>query len=236
MALSHSPNIVTNGLVLYLDAANPRSYPRSGTTWFDISSKNNNSSLTNGPTYDSLNGGSILLDGANDYITAPSVNTLGELSNQAYEIWVKSSGLGVGKTLGGLICPDYGMISYISNNGNIYYSAYSTDGGYPGTYLVSALTTGINLFDNKWHHIVCTRNSSTYNIYLDGTSVKTGNGGGTWSGTTIWSSMSTQIGNNPNDAYYNLNGNIAIAKIYRKFLTQSEVVQNFNATRGRFGV
>ena len=69
MSLSRGPKIVTNGLVLYLDAANKKSYPGSGTTWTDLSGNNNTGTLTNGPTFDSNNGGSIVFDGTNDYVS-----------------------------------------------------------------------------------------------------------------------------------------------------------------------
>ena len=72
MAIKHSPRIVTDGLVLYLDAANTKSYPGSGTTWTDISGKSNNGTLTNGPTFDSGNKGTIVFDGSNDYVSETS--------------------------------------------------------------------------------------------------------------------------------------------------------------------
>ena len=68
MTTSYSPLIVTDGLVMYLDAANPKSYPGTGTTWTDISRNNNNGTLTNGPTFSSANLGSIVFDGSNDAI------------------------------------------------------------------------------------------------------------------------------------------------------------------------
>ena len=66
MALSHSPKIVTDGLVLCLDAGDRKSYSGSGTTWTDRSGEGNNGTLVNGPTFDSGNGGSIYFDGGND--------------------------------------------------------------------------------------------------------------------------------------------------------------------------
>ncbi len=69
MAHFHSPRIITDGLVLALDAANQKSYPGSGTTWSDLSGNGNNGTLTNGPTFDSGNNGSIIFDGVDDYIT-----------------------------------------------------------------------------------------------------------------------------------------------------------------------
>lgn len=235
MAEIHGPKIVRENLVLALDAADKTSYPGSGTTWYDISGRGNNSTLTNGPTFSSANNGVIVLDGSNDAILAPSCNTLGTLPEQAFEIWVKSSGLGAGETIGGLICPDYGQVSYINGSGNVVYSIYNTDVS-PYSYLINATTSGVNVFDNNWHHIICTRGSAQYNVYIDGISRASGNGGGTWSGATIWSAMNTQIGNNPNDVYYNLYGNIALAKIYKKYLSAQEVKQNYNATKTRFGL
>jgi hypothetical protein len=176
----------------------------------------------------------MVLDGSNDYISAPSVNSLGGLPNHAFEIWVKSPGLGSGKYVGGLICPDYGMISHINGDGNITYYLYNSS---TSSYVSSIGTSGVNIFDNKWHHIVCTRgNDLPAHIYVDGVLKVSSGNTGTWSGTTVWSGMATQIGNNPNDGYYHLLGNIAIAKIYKKYLTAAEVLQNFNATKTRFGL
>ncbi len=68
MSVISGPNIVTNGLVLHLDAANTKSYSGSGTTWTDLSGNGNNGTLTNGPTFDSANYGSVVHDGVDDYI------------------------------------------------------------------------------------------------------------------------------------------------------------------------
>jgi hypothetical protein len=69
MALQHSPRIVTDGLVLCLDAANPKSYPGSGITWGDVSGQNHTGTLTFGPSYSVSNGGTISFDGSNDYVS-----------------------------------------------------------------------------------------------------------------------------------------------------------------------
>jgi hypothetical protein len=176
----------------------------------------------------------IYFDGTNDVIYIPSVNTLGGMANHTWEMMVKSPGLGSGKTIGGLLCPDYGMISYIDGSGNIVYYLYNSD---TSSYIFILSTSGVNYFDNKWHHIVCSRqNYGTGRIYVDGQlKVESGNTGG-WSGTTIWSNMSTSIGNNPNDAYYNLNGSIAITKIYNRALTIDEVKNNYSQYKSRFNL
>ena len=83
--------IVQDGLVLNLDASNTLSYPGSGTTWFDLTSNNNDGTLVNGPTFDSANGGSIVFDGINDYVsftTPPSTNSGTEKSS--INVWIKT--------------------------------------------------------------------------------------------------------------------------------------------------
>jgi len=72
MAFNYSPKVATDGLVLYLDAANPKSYVSGSTTWGDLSRGGNNGTLVNGPTFDGGNGGSIVFDGVNDYGTVPT--------------------------------------------------------------------------------------------------------------------------------------------------------------------
>ena len=75
MSTLQSGHIITDGLVIALDAANTKSYPGSGTTWSDLSGNSNNGTLTNGPTFNSRNGGSIVFDGVDDYVTlgTPSI-------------------------------------------------------------------------------------------------------------------------------------------------------------------
>jgi hypothetical protein len=235
MGFSRGPDIVRDGLILALDAASIRSYSGSGTTWRNLVKPSLSASLINGVSFSTANKGTMVMDGTNDTIYAPSVNTFGAIPSHAFEIWVKSPGLGSGKNIGGLICPDYGIISFIAANGNIVYYLYNTDAE-PFGFVMYLGTSGVNAFDNNWHHIVCTRSPTTAHIYVDGVSRASTGGGGAWSGATVWSGMATQIGNNPNDQYHNLLGNVAIAKIYNIYLTPEQVLQNYNATKSRFGL
>jgi len=91
MSLSRGPKIISNGLVLYLDAANNKSYPRTGTTWYDLSGNNNNGTLTNGPTFNSANGGSIVYDGADDSVNLSLVSS--NVNNVTTEVWFKANTL-----------------------------------------------------------------------------------------------------------------------------------------------
>ena len=89
MSFSYSPKIVTNGLILYLDAANANSFVSGSTIWNDLSRGGYNGVLTNGPTFNSGNGGSIVFDGINDYISIAGGGGLSGASNGTIDIWVK---------------------------------------------------------------------------------------------------------------------------------------------------
>jgi hypothetical protein len=223
-----------NGLVLCLDAGNTKSYPGSGTTWTDLSGRGNTGTLTNGPTYSSANGGSIVLSGAsNQIVTVGTANQYfyGGNLNITFEAWVKSSGLAVGKTVNGIFSFSYGNILYMDGSGNITFGIYN-DAANSWGYL--STTSGLNLLDGQWHQVVGTMSATTGSIYTDG--VLRTSGAGTHTGTNVWVGMQAQIGNNQNDAYYHFNGNIAVARFYRKTLSAEEVKQNFNALRGRFSI
>ncbi len=92
MAFNYSPKpVIDSSLVLYLDAANPRSYVSGSSVWTDVSRGGNNGALTNGPTYSSANGGSILFDGTNDYVSIPDINVTNQISIEA---WVYANSVG----------------------------------------------------------------------------------------------------------------------------------------------
>jgi hypothetical protein len=93
MSIGYGPRVVTDGLVLALDAADTNSYPGSGTTWNDLSGNGNTGTLTNGPTYSSDNGGSIVFDGTNDYV--PLVNNLGDPQQFTIEFWAYPTELNI---------------------------------------------------------------------------------------------------------------------------------------------
>jgi hypothetical protein len=221
--------IITNGLVLNLDAGFTPSYQGSGTTWYDLSYSGNNGTLTNGPTYSSLDGGYISFDGTNDTVNiGPASKYLN--AYHTYEVWIKTSSIGA-NTQSGILGISYGLTINILNDGRINYLVYRNE---TNSYIINAATTGINVLDNKWHHIVCTRGPSTYEIYVDGALNRTGSNGGEWTGTNIWASMDAQIGNNPNNISLLYLGNIGIVRIYNRYTLSTEVLQNYNAGLVRF--
>jgi len=238
--------IVTNGLVLNLDAGFAPSYPITGTTWYDLSGYGNNGTLTNGPTYNGATGaagatgtsggGSIVFDGTNDVVTI-GVGTNYPYPYHTYEVWVKTAGLAPGMTESGLIALDYGRLMAIDATGKVKYTQQSS----PSTvevnpFYANVAPTASNLYDNRFHQIVCLRNTTSAEIYVDGVLQKTlGNGGNpSWDGLNTWSSMLARIGDNPNNSIYRLSGSIPIARIYNRGLSSAEVLQNYKAVFPRF--
>ena len=226
-----SPNtysdIVTSGLVLNLDAQNYYSYPGSGTTWTDLSGNGNNGTLTNGPTYSSANGGSIVFDGVDDYVDISGSNTV---TQATFSVWLKRNGSQIDYA-GILFNRD---VSYINVSGLNFYSSENTLGYHwnsdPDSY---NFDSGLTPPDGVWCMCVVSVTSTTATIYLCQSS-------GITTATNTLAHASTTL-----DTLYLgydgegirfMTGNIAQALLYNRALSADEVLQNFNAMKGRFGI
>ena len=224
MSFYRGPRITTNGLVLAVDAADNNSYPKSGTTSYDISSTTGVGTLTNGPTYTQENGGAFVLDGTNDYIVHPST-TYSLTNGGAMEMWLRLAA--VGSAQGFFQINNTGAGSYInlytsSNTMRWEVAGVAANGNY--TQIFSSIT----LSANTWYHVVGTFNAAGATLYINNNVVATSNA--TNHPTTITSSP--RVG----DYAGYMNGRIAVYKFYNRMLGSSEVSQNFNALRGRFGI
>jgi hypothetical protein len=242
--------IVTNGLILALDAADRNSYSGSGTSWTDLSGNGNTGTLTNGPTYSSTNGGSIVFDGSNDLVTCGNASNIQTFSQITLSTWVKFSGLDYVGNTGNLVgflskgspdnlpgTPNTGFwFSYENrlNKSNFTYTCFgNTAGGYGG---------GGNNFSNKsyvfanavWYNITVTVNSSSIgSLYINGTQLGASN---TFSGLTISNTVNDLYVGRIQYSGYNFNGNIAQSAIYNIALSATEVLQNYNAQKTRFNL
>ena len=241
MALAHSPSIVTNGLVLCLDAANRKSYPGSGTTWTDLSGRGNNGTLTGGPTYSSSNGGSIVFDGSNDYVNCGNSSTVNLSSSFTSSCWFRVSNSAPNTIDGkGLVAKYSGngtnrsqMLYFVGNNNSVLFTV-SSDGTNTASTIKSISYSSISR--ETWYYLTGVFTASQkMELFLNGVLVS--------SDTTTLSqvfSSSTQplaIGAQAiGSSGFAFQGNIAQASIYNRALTASEIQQNFNATRGRFGI
>lgn len=229
-------NIVTSGLVLNLDAANPRSYPPpyNGTVWTDLSGNGYNGTLTNGPTYNSVNGGSIVFDGSNDYINlGASINFSNYTNGFTIGFWVKV--LNTSQT-------NRYLFSKLTNAGSdnqfsiIYGYAANTFELYGGAGGVGSNQTirtnsQIPVNDTNWHFLYYTVGTTTIG-YLDAVSKFINN----YASLTFVSSTNSNLLSTFNSSQYFGNLSIANMVLYNRILSASEIQQNFNATRARFGV
>lgn len=227
-------SIVSSGLVLHLDAGNTSSYPGSGTTWTDLSSNGYNGTLTNGPTFSSANGGSIVFDGTNDVASFGNILNMG-LSSWTMSCWVKFN---VGSGLAGIM----GKTSYRGYVGR--YSLYIENNNLNALFqpdISFIITTAISPYlNNKFHNLVMTidRTSMMY-FYIDGVSVGTPlNVNGVSSINLNSSTDNFYIGSygssDGQSPQYFLNGNVSQAAIYNRALTAAEVLTNYNALSPRF--
>jgi len=222
MGVSYNTKTVTSGLVLCLDAANRKSYPGSGTTWTDLSGSGFNGTLTNGPTFGSADGGSIVFDGTNDIVTTTYVST----NTYTFSAWFKTNVVSSGfRNIISIPTPNYSLILLDDDTSNL---GFWTNDALSG----SALSTP-TISTNTWYNVVFVRegNSITggYKAYLNG--ILYGNANtGTWSTTA-----SLSVGGRT-DVSQPLNGNISQVLIYNRALSALEVSQNFNALRGRYGI
>jgi hypothetical protein len=237
MAFNFSPKIVTDGLIFHLDAANTRSYVSGSTAWDDLSRDDKTCTLINGPTFSVNNGGSILFDGVDDYARigngSPNFYKWFPITTQKFtlESWVKS--IGSIANLGGIISLSYGLTLSISAIGVVYFRVYNN----VTSTLINTISTGINLNDNTWHHIVATNDGTTSTIYVDG--IFNNSGSSPFNGNTnpFWYSITDQcrIGEEVNVNNRLFKGNIGIVKVYNQSLSATQIRQNYNATKTRFG-
>jgi len=227
-----SPGIVTDGLVMHLDAGNYQSYPIAGTSWYDLSDRLNNGTLINGPTFSSAGGGSIVFDGVNDRGTFASPITAS--SPQTYEIWVKAIAGSAG---------NFGYVLHNNAASSQIGTAYMVI-GYAGSTLQtneifaafngawSTMGTGVIGNTTTVRQIVLTWNGSAQTAYIDGIQKVSQS----LTSTPINFSTTTSFADYSLSTVRPINGNIYSIKIYNRAIVADEVSQNFNATRARFNI
>jgi hypothetical protein len=221
--------IVQNGLVLNLDAAVSQSYPGTGTIWRDLSGFNNHGTLVSGPTYSSANGGSIVFDGTNDYITLSSSQIAPGTGAFTWNFWVKLNNLtnfsilfsGTGSN------SEYGVIFMDPRNGTSGLGYYAN-----ATRISDSNTT----FGSNWLYVSFVGSGGadgSRNLKLYRNTIQSGS---TYTNNYNFTSTTPIIGANHSLFSELMRGNISNVSFYNRALSASEISQNFNATRKRFGV
>jgi len=214
MALSHSPNLVTNNLVFHFDAANTRSYAGSGVTINSLVG-NFNGTLANGAGFTSANAGSFFFDGSNDYIIFSNCDVMGSVYTQNY--WFKRNDGGTH-----LLVDSFYSGTVVSSGGITYY--YTNTG--------ATLGASYNFIIGRWNMISLVRGSTVKSIYMDGVLIASVNSSDSYDVSTT----DLIIGIHNSLGMWGLNGNIAQLQIYNRALSATEIKQNFEATRDRYGI
>ena len=231
MATKYSPKMVTDGLVLSLDSANNKSYPKSGTTWTDLSGNSNTGTLTNGPTFSGANGGSIVFDGVDDYVncgTGLALSGSWTISGFVRSSVSSATQIIIQRSVGHPSYPqNYGIFIQINNKFRCQTDADS--------YKYAESTTTMVI--NTWYYVTGLYNATTkiLSIYINGnfegsSTALVGNP------TTTGTQYITVGAGNGLDISHRLTGNISQVSIYNRAITSTEVLQNYNATKSRFGL
>jgi hypothetical protein len=223
----NTPPIVTNGLVLALDAANPKSYVSGSTIWNNLANPLLSGSLVNGPTFSSANGGSIVFDGTNDYVVVNNIALTGNISI-TISGWVNViSNL---QTDNGIFV--YGRdgtqlqvcgIYYRTSDPNVRFTAWGGTG-------VDYQTGFVKDF-NVWHYWTIVYNTTSVSIYRDGIIDPVGSVLRNLNFTLGTLLIGGTVGNGAYNNQYTSN-----SQIYNRALSAQEVLQNYNATKGRFNI
>ena len=233
-------SIVTSGLILNLDAGNVSSYSGTGTTWTDLSSTGNNGTLVNGTGYSSSNGGALVFDGVNDYVNITNKSKIIN-TDFTYDFWFKvNSNPNTYQTLISQINGDYADYSILGKNrsgaqqGNIYFQlqGFTLQSNLSATDLIAA--------GNINYTAVAKKEGTYYKMYLYRNGVLDNSLNTTLSTLNMdnWLNIQTNIGrNSSNNGFYGeyLGGNIYVGRVYNRALSTTEITQNFDATKTRFG-
>ena len=216
--------IITNGLVFNVDAGFLPSYSTSGNTWYDLAYSGNNGTLVNGVTYSSLEGGSLVFDGTNDYVDFGNTTSLTITGNSiSLEAWVNYN----------LSQQDWKGVLYKANGNSTGYQLFIDDSEKVAFGLITTSgfvrpSANFVLPPNTWHHIMGTYDGSNMRTYINGTLYNTF----TQTGNILASSTSLNVGRSFSSEEFP--GYIPVVRIYNRGLTSTEVLKNYNAGLSRF--
>ena len=232
MAFAHSPKIVTDGLVYAYDAANPKSYPGTGTAVTDLTGTSTSSTIVNGAAYVTDNGGALDFDGSNDkiniaYAAQPATSQITVIAWVYPDVDATTGGRTRGSAWGGPGGMYLGLWPNASAGSSAIHAAVQTTSGRP------SVATG-TIYTNQWSMLAMSYNGSSTTTYVN---------------TSVVGSPQSQTGNISSGTAYNIGtyggltdnnhnfpGKIAHATMYSRALTASELQQNYNALKGRFGL
>ena len=233
MSNLYGPRIVTDGLVLDLDATNKKSYSGSGTSWYDISGNGGSAILTNGPTFNYQNGGSFVFDDINDYARFTRSDLNGgsfAYSSITCFLWFYQTG-GTGTNDNNIITVENTFELSVGNLTNGYSSLVYASNPWAWYGAITSVVT-----NNAWNMITFVHNAAGGRyLYVNGTQVfyRSDSGGLSSGGASYpYLNLMGRYGGATNVA----GGRLAKVQIYNRVFTTTEIQQNYNALKGRFGL
>lgn len=235
-------NIVSDNLVLYLDAANTKSYISGSTSWNDISKNVYTGSLINGPTFSSANEGSIVFDGINDYVLLPQSTPNQTIGNYSFSLWLSFTTTRTSASTSNFMIMEAqnlllgGVDNYLYTLSNSIVPGGNGRMGFQTFNPLSTVYTTTNTWiRDQWYNIVCTYDisTSTQSIYVNGILE------GTTTIASCYFNTNTFFGlggysDTVNPRQWFFNGKISNFTVYSKTLSATEILQNYNFLKNRF--
>ena len=220
--------IVTDGLVLSLDASDLNSYPGSGTTWNDLAGSNNGT-LTNGPTFDSNgNASSIVFDGVDDYVTKSNPANFPINSDLSAFCFFRRTGNTSSPPHQCLISTGYGGWNLLLLN----QTTLSVNKAF-----IENIITGSTTAINQWYFVGYTRSGTEFKLYKNGILDSTISKTVSFNDNSKYElGTDSGVGGNNNSRNAYINGNISLVQVYNRALSAEEVAQNYSAQKSRFGL
>jgi hypothetical protein len=222
-------SIVTDGLVLHLDAGNTASYPGSGTTWTDLSGNGNDMTLINGPTFDSGNGGSIVFDGTNDRAERNPINVGNSFTISAWVYFNNTN------NLQNILSNSWSYnslqgFSFQTYSNSSFYLSVEGDGPY-------RITSSNSYTANTWFNAVATYDGTTIKMYVNGIELSYSDGSSaavtiSYGPTLLYLSAQNAFG----APDWFMSGKISQIALYNRALSAAEIESNYNALKGRYGL
>ena len=235
MAIFRGPNIVRNGLVLALDAADRNSYIGSGSTWSDLSGNNNNGTLVNTPTFSDLNKGSIVFNGSNQYVGINYNVNLNPATNVSVSVWARLTVNDANIRNPIELSASADELYWIFLRADLSPKRWGWGVRQSNNTYAETTSNATNPVINIWYNLTLVANSSTglVSLYINGIL----DGSVAYNGTIKQNAAATlSLGRDPGANRRFWQGDIANAQIYNRALTAAEVLQNYNASKTRFGL